>query len=81
MAPGSIMRDVAFTSQDGAPPQDQCGACRRQNAANVDRHNSGATSDLAIISQIKADSASIRATLPSSREHLAVRADQSPFVM
>ena len=73
------MRDVAYV-HDGAPPQTNVVKVDGQNAVLLSIVKSGATSTLAIISQIKQLLPSIRATLPASLNISAV-GDQSPFVI
>ena len=73
------MRDVAYV-HDGAPPQTNVVKVDGQNAVLLSIVKTGATSTLAIISQIKQLLPSIRATLPSSLNISAV-GDQSPFVI
>src|SRR5258706_13923320 len=72
------MPAVAYV-HDGAPPQTNVVHVDGQNAVLLSIVKSGATSTLAIISQIKQLLPSIRATLPSSLNIAAV-GDQSPFV-
>src|SRR5882672_8728105 len=72
------MRDVAYV-HDGAPPQTNVVHVDGQNAVLLSIVKSGATSTLAIISQVKQLLPAIRATLPSSLNISAV-GDQSPFV-
>src|ERR1700760_4236841 len=72
------MRDVAYV-HDGAPPQTNVVHVDGKNAVLLSVVKTGATSTLAIISQIKQLWPSIRATLPSSLNIAAV-GDQSSFV-
>jgi len=72
------MRDVAYV-HDGAPPQTNVVHVDGQNAVLLSIVKSGATSTLAIISQVKQLLPAIRATLPPSLNISAV-GDQSSFV-
>jgi multidrug efflux pump subunit AcrB len=72
------MRDVAYV-HDGAPPQTNVVHVDGQNAVLLSIVKTGATSTLAIISQVKQLLPAIRATLPSSLNISAV-GDQSSFV-
>src|SRR5712671_5051115 len=72
------MRDVAYV-HDGAPPQTNVVHVDGQNAVLLSIVKSGATSTLAIISQVKQLLPAIRATLPPSLNISAV-GDQSTFV-